>query len=130
MKAERDHHLGAPPTRRAIPEPWAIAIPAVLFGLLDFSILRQDHRSSSSALGGSVAMAAFVAVGVWWIRRTLRRVRAKSAGGPVASGGWANPTGRQRFVHRLTRLLRRPGADERANPLTGTRPNSRRKPRP
>ena len=69
------HHLGAPPPRRVIPEPVAIAVPAVLFGVVDFFVLQSSGRTVGSALGAALAMATFVAVGVWWIRRSLRRLR-------------------------------------------------------
>ena len=153
------HHLGAPPPRRVIPEPVAIAVPAVLFGVVDFFVLQSSGRTVGSALGAALAMATFVAVGVWWIRRSLRRLRtsrssdkpgldaARGAGlevartterttdrvadrtvpdGPVAGGGWANPTGRQRVFARMARLVRSPFADQGTNPLTGTRPGRKR----
>lgn len=144
------HHLGAPPPRRVIPEPVAIAVPAVLFGVVDFFVLQSSGRTVGSALGAALAMATFVAVGVWWIRRSLRRLRtSRSSDKPglgaglevarttdrvadrtvpdsVAGGGWANPTGRQRVFARMARLVRSPFADQGTNPLTGTRPGRNR----
>lgn len=86
--SDSGHHLGAPTPRRPIPEPVAVAVPAVLFGVLDFFVLRGGDRSVGSALGAALAMATFVAVGVWWMRRAMRRLRAGRPGAESARFSW------------------------------------------
>ena len=97
----------------------AIAIPAVLAGIVDAAIAHDGGRSWASAIGAGAGMALFVALGVWWIRRVTRGVKARRQTQPVGVGGWANPTSPQRVAGKWARYLRTGGGVSRENPLAG-----------
>ena len=105
--------------------PWwfRLGLPATVAFVLQTLLMRSGGRPWERAVGGGVAMAAFVAA---WLRWRLPRQDAqrRAEESRVGVGGWSNPTRWQRLMDRW--FGDRAGRRRSTNPLAGTRPRPRR----
>ena len=102
---------------RRRPSSRALGLVAGLGGVIDAVLVIRSGDTVGHALVAGLFMAAFVWFGLRLITAIRFRIRPEDVAAddadPTAlprAGGWANPTGGQRFLRRILRLFDRPGA--------------------
>lgn len=104
--------------RKPLPSNRACAIAGILSGALDGGLLLNDGQPFVRSLIGALFLGVFVYGGMRFVTATRRRIRpddtdpatgqgddptnSGDAGAP--KGGWANPTGAQKFARKIARI--------------------------
>jgi hypothetical protein len=101
------------PRIRKRPSRWVLATVAGLGGAIDGLMIRSSGLSATKIVLSMLFMAVFLYFGLTFVTALRFRYRPESvdvdqvdqqdSSLPPQAGGWANPTGGQRFTQRLMR---------------------------
>lgn len=101
--------------RVPLPSKRACGIAGIVAGLLDLAILLNDGRPVLRSLFAAIFLGVFVYLGMRLMTALRRKIRPElsehyrqiqSPNNPAGApkGGWANPTGAQKFARRIARI--------------------------
>ena len=102
--------------RFPLPSNRACAVTGIAAGLFDGALLLNNDRSVARSVVAALFLGVFVYGGMRCVTATRRKIRPDESNGDNQSvglknqvgapkGGWANPTGTQKFTARIRRII-------------------------